>query len=84
MSERNQQAIDTFFEGLDEEANELAERLVYGDDEAVWAWFQRRYPSAMSHVSRAGQWRDFVTAVREFYTDEERASADVSVASSLH
>jgi hypothetical protein len=84
MFERNQRAIDTFFEGLDEEANELAERLVYGDDEAVWAWFQRRYPNAMSHVSRAGQWRDFVTAVREFYTEEERASAKVSPASSLH
>jgi hypothetical protein len=84
MFERNQRAIDAFFEGLDEEANDLAERLVYGDDEAVWAWFQRRYPNAMTHVSRAGQWRDFVTAVRECYTDEERASANVSAASSRH
>jgi hypothetical protein len=73
MTGRNQQAIEAFFEGLDEEAQDLAERLVCGDDEAVWAWFQRRYPNAMSHVSRAGQWREFVTAVREFYTGEERA-----------
>jgi hypothetical protein len=71
MAARNQRAIDAFFEGLDEEANDLADRLVNGDDEAVWAWFRQRYPKATSHVAKERRWRDFVTAVREYYAEEE-------------
>ena len=70
MSERNQQALLSFFEGLDEEANDLAERLATGDDEAVWAWFRQRYPKATTRVSKDRQWRQFVSAVREFYADD--------------
>jgi hypothetical protein len=70
MLEMNRRAVDAFFEGLDEEANDLAERLVRGDDEAVWAWFRQRYPKATKRVSEQRQWREFVSAVREFYTDE--------------
>ena len=71
MSERNQRALDSFFEGLHEEANDLAERLSTGDDEAVWAWFRQRYPKATGRVSNDCQWRQFVSAVREFYADEQ-------------
>ena len=71
MAATNQRAIEAFFEGLDEEANDLAERLVNGDDESVWAWFRQRYPKATSHVARERKWREFVTAVREYYADEE-------------
>jgi hypothetical protein len=71
MTARNQRAVDAFFEGLREEANGLAERLVNGDEEAVWAWFRQRYPKATSRVSKERQWREFVTAVREYYAEEE-------------
>jgi hypothetical protein len=75
---RNQRAIDAFFEGLDEEANDLAERLVNGDDEAVWAWFRQRYPKATSRVSKERQWREFVTAIREYCADEAPLAASAS------
>ena len=66
----NQQAIRAFFDGLDEEAHDLAERLAHGDDESVWAWFERRYPKATRRVANGRHWREFVTAIREFYGDE--------------
>ena len=68
----NQQAIRAFFDGLDEEAHDLAERLAHGDDESVWAWFERRYPKATERVATGRHWRDFVRAIREFYGDETR------------
>jgi len=71
MAARTQRAIDLFFEGLDEEANDLAERIVTGDDEAVWAWFRQRYPKATSRFSNEWLWREFVAAVREYYAHEE-------------
>ena len=72
MAARNQRAIDAFFEGLQEEANDLAERLVTGDDEAVWAWFRQRYPKAARRVAKKRQWREFVTAVRQYYAEAEQ------------
>jgi len=71
MLERNHRILLSFFEGLDEEANDLAERLTTGDDESVWAWFRQRYPKATKRVSEGRQWRQFVTAVREFYAEED-------------
>jgi hypothetical protein len=70
VSEANQQAIRAFFAGLDEEAHDLAERLAHGDDESVWAWFERRYPKATKRAAKDRHWRDFVKAIREFYGDE--------------
>jgi hypothetical protein len=70
VSEANQQAIRAFFAGLDEEAHDLAERLAHGDDESVWAWFERRYPKATKRAAKDRHWRDFVRAIREFYGDE--------------
>ena len=68
----NQPAIRAFFAGLDEEARDLAERLAHGDDESVWAWFERRYPKATKRAARGRHWREFVRAIREFYGDETR------------
>jgi hypothetical protein len=70
MTESNQRVLDLFFEEVDEDANDLAERLQTGDDESVFAWFQQRYPKAMDRVSKKRQWREFVAAVRDFYTDQ--------------
>jgi hypothetical protein len=70
VSEGTQQAIRAFFAGLDEEAHDLAERLAHGDDESVWAWFERRYPKATKRAAKDRHWRDFVRAIREFYRDE--------------
>ena len=70
MTDANQQAIRAFFAGLDEEAHDLAERLAHGDDESVWAWFERRYPKATERVANGHQWREFVKAIREFYGEE--------------
>ena len=72
VTEANQQAIRAFFAGLDEEAHDLAERLAHGDDESVWVWFERRYPKATQRVAKGRHWREFVTAIREFYGDETR------------
>ena len=66
----NQPAIRAFFAGLDEEARDLAERLAHGDDESVWAWFERRYPKATKRAAKGRHWREFVMAIREFYRDE--------------
>ena len=72
VREANQQAIRAFFAGLDEEAHDLAERLAHGDDESVWAWFERRYPKATKRAATGRHWREFVIAIREFYGDETR------------
>jgi hypothetical protein len=72
VNEANQQAIRAFFAGLDEEAHDLAERLAHGDDESVWAWFERRYPKATKRAAKGRHWREFVIAIREFYGDETR------------
>ncbi len=66
----NQPAIRAFFADLDEEARDLAERLAHGDDESVWAWFERRYPKATKRAAKGRHWREFVRAIREFYGDE--------------
>jgi len=68
----NQPAIRAFVAGLDEEARDLAERLAHGDDESVWAWFERRYPKATKRAANGRHWREFVRAIREFYGDETR------------
>jgi len=70
VTEANQQAIQAFFAGLDEEAHDLAERLAHGDDESVWVWFEKRYPKATKRAAKDRHWRDFVKAIREFYVDE--------------
>ncbi|MBV8404708.1 MAG: hypothetical protein JO203_10985 [Gammaproteobacteria bacterium] len=70
VTDANQQAIRAFFAGLDEEAHDLAERLAHGDDESVWAWFERRYPKATKRAAKDRHWREFVRAIREFYGDE--------------
>jgi hypothetical protein len=79
MSEKYQQALHSFFEGLEEEAQDLADRIVNGDDEAVWAWFRQRYPKAAGRVLKDRQWRQFVSAVREYYEEEEEEEAEESV-----
>ena len=70
VTEANQQAIRAFFAGLDEEAHDLTERLAHGDDESVWAWFEKRYPKATKRAAKDRHWRDFVKAIRAFYGDE--------------
>ena len=70
VTDANQQAIRAFFAGLDEEAHDLAERLAHGDDESVWAWFERRYPKATKRAAKDRHWREFVKAIRAFYGDE--------------
>jgi hypothetical protein len=70
VNDGSQPAIRAFFAGLDEEARDLAERLAHGDDESVWAWFERRYPKATRRVAKGRHWREFVRAIREFYQDE--------------
>jgi len=70
MDSENQPAIRAFFAGLDEEARDLAERLAHGDDESVWAWFERRYPKATKRAAKGRHWREFVRAIREFYGEE--------------
>ena len=72
VNDGNQPAIRAFFAGLDEEARDLAERLAHGDDESVWAWFERRYPKATKRAASGRHWREFVTAIREFYGDDTR------------
>jgi len=70
MLDRNERAIRAFFSGLDEEADDLMQRLSLGDDESVWAWFRQRYPKATQRVAKGRAWRDFVRAMREFYRSE--------------
>src|SRR5579862_3189513 len=70
MLERNEKAIRAFFSGLDDEADDLMQRLSLGDDESVWAWFRQRYPKATQRVAKGRAWRDFVRAMREFYRSE--------------
>ena len=70
MHNGDQPAIRAFFAGLDEEARDLAERLAHGDDESVWAWFERRYPEATKRAAKGRHWREFVRAIREFYGEE--------------
>lgn len=71
MINRNERVIRAFNSGLDEEAEDLMQRLVLGDDESVWAWFQQRYPVATQRVSKGRTWRHFVRAMRDCYREDE-------------
>jgi len=59
------------FGGLEEEAEELAERLEFGDNESVLAWFQYHYPSATIRVVREQRWMEFIGLVRGLYADDQ-------------
>jgi hypothetical protein len=58
------------FRGLDKEAEELAERLEFGDNESVLAWFRHNYPSATVRVVEERRWPEFVSLVRQLYAGE--------------
>jgi hypothetical protein len=61
------------FRGLEEEVEELAERLEFGDNESVLAWFQHHYPSVTVRVVKEQRWTEFVGMVRGLYEDERNA-----------
>ena len=39
---------------------------------ACGAWFERRYPKATKRAAKGRNWREFVTAIREFYGEGTR------------
>jgi hypothetical protein len=62
--------LKRLFRGLDEEAEELADRLEYGDNESVLAWFRHYYPTVTVRVVNERRWPEFVGLVRDLYDDE--------------
>jgi hypothetical protein len=58
------------FGGLEEETEDLAERLEFGDNESVLAWFHYHYPSATVRVINEQRWTEFIGLVRGLYEDE--------------
>lgn len=60
-----------------DEVRELLERLELGDDQSVWAWFRFRFPKTMRRIERAGERREFVTAMR-YAWELDRRDARIS------
>jgi hypothetical protein len=67
---RGRDNLRRLFRGLEREAEELAERLEFGDNESVLAWFQHNYPSATVRVVKERRWSEFVGLVRKLYEGE--------------
>jgi hypothetical protein len=61
--------LKRLFHGLEEEAEELAERLEFGDNESVLAWFRYHYPTVTVRVLKEQRWVEFVALVRGLYED---------------
>jgi hypothetical protein len=61
--------LKRLFRGLEEQADELAERLEFGDNESVFAWFRHHYPSTAVRVVKEQRWAEFVALVRGLYED---------------
>lgn len=59
--------------GLEVDAEELAERLEYGDNESVLAWFRRRYPDPIRRVIRERRWGEFLSVVRQLHEQDRNA-----------
>lgn len=53
--------------GMEVDAAELAERLEFGDNESILAWFRLKYPAPISRLVRERRWGEFLGAVRELY-----------------
>lgn len=64
---------DERFSCRDDELRELLDRLELGDNESVWAWFCFRFPKTMRKVERAGERREFVTAMRDAWELDRRS-----------
>jgi hypothetical protein len=67
---RGRANLRRLFGGLEEEAEELAERLEFGDNESVFAWFQYHYPSATVRVVKERRWTEFIGLIRGLYENE--------------
>ena len=61
---------EELFAGLDDELVELMERLNFDDDDSVWAWLRHHYPDTMARIDRAGERREFMSAVRDLWEIE--------------
>jgi hypothetical protein len=61
------------FSGLEDEPEELAERLEFGDNESVLAWFHYHCPSATVRVVSEQRRTEFIGLVRGLYEDERDA-----------
>jgi len=59
--------------GLELDAEELAERLQYGDNESVLAWFRLKYPDPINRVVRERRWGEFLSVVRQLYEHDRDA-----------
>ena len=56
-------------------AEELAERLEFGDNESVLAWFRHNFPTATVRVVQERRWPEFVSLVRKLYEGEVSSRA---------
>jgi hypothetical protein len=70
---RGRANLKRVFRGLEQHAEELAERLEFGDNESVLAWFRHHYPSATVRVVNEQRWPEFIDLVRGLYEDERNA-----------
>jgi hypothetical protein len=72
MTTRNRHGranLQRLFNGLEGKA----ERLEFGDNESVLAWFRHHYPDVTGRVVNEQRWQDFVGLVRELYENEPDA-----------
>jgi hypothetical protein len=60
-------SLRRLFRCLEDEAEDLAERLEFGDKESVLAWFHYHYPNAVVRVVDEQRWDSFVALIRVFY-----------------
>jgi hypothetical protein len=56
--------------GLEVDAEELAERPEFGDNESILAWFRRRYPIPIDRLVTERRWGEFLAIIRELYEDD--------------
>ena len=61
--------------GTEMDAAELAERLQFGDNESILAWFRERYPIPINRVVKERRWSAFLNIVRELYEDDRKHQA---------
>jgi hypothetical protein len=72
-AQRQHSSLKTLFHGLaEEDAEELAERLDFGDDESVLAWLVHKYPKNIRRVVEAQRWPEFICLLRQVYEDDQR------------
>jgi len=56
--------------GMEVDAEELAERLEFGDKESILAWFRQRYPAPINRLVSERRWDEFLAIIRELYEDD--------------